>query len=131
MHELAIAQAIVSIAATHADGRRVTKIEVRIGQLRQVAPPALESAFERMALGTPVEGAELDLDEVAAEGRCRDCGAETAIGGFPLGCGPCGSPEMEVIAGRELSVEALEFDATGSPAIAHPSEQGTAAGAVR
>ncbi len=119
MHELAIAQGIVSLATTHADGRRVTKVEVRVGHLRQVPPSALESAFERMALDTPVDGAELKVTEVAAQGRCADCGAETAIGGFPLACGPCGSPEMEVIAGRELSVEGLELDTKESAAMAH------------
>ncbi len=124
MHELAIAQGIVSLAATHADGRRVTRVEVRVGHLRQVAPSALESAFERMALDTPVHGAELKVTEVAAEARCADCGAP-AIGGFPLACGPCGSPEMEVIAGRELSVETLEFDAKESAAKAHPPRDAT------
>ncbi len=111
MHELAIAQAIVSIATKHADGRQVTKVEVRVGRLRQVAPSTLQSAFGLVALDTPAEGAELELSQVTAEGRCRDCGAESALHGFPLACAPCGNPDPEVIAGQELSVEALEFHA--------------------
>ena len=114
MHELAIAEALVSIAARHAAGRRVRRIEVRVGHLRQVVPTALEFAFELVAHDTPLEGAELELCEVSAAGRCRDCRAETVMSGFPLACGRCGGLDMEVIAGEELSVEALEVDSNDS-----------------
>ena len=114
MHELAIAEALVSIAARHAAGRHVRKVEVKVGHLRQVVPSALEFAFELVAHGTPLEGAELELREVAAEGRCRGCGRDTVMSGFPLACGRCGGLDMEVIAGEELSVEALEVDSNDS-----------------
>jgi len=117
MHELAIAEALVSIAARHAAGRRVTKVEVKVGHLRQVVPSALEFSFELVAHGTPVEGAELELCEVAAEGRCGACGAETLMGGFPLACGRCGGLDMAVIAGEELTVEALELDGNDSASL--------------
>lgn len=118
MHELAIAEALVSIAARHAAGRPVMKLEVKVGHLRQVVPSALEFAFELVAPGTPVEGAELELCEVAAEGRCRACGAETVMDGFPLACGRCAGLDVEVLAGEELSVEALELEARDSPSVA-------------
>ncbi|MGZ8697918.1 MAG: hydrogenase/urease maturation nickel metallochaperone HypA, partial [Gaiellaceae bacterium] len=38
MHELSIAEAIVTIAEEHARGRRVAKVELKIGHLRQVVP---------------------------------------------------------------------------------------------
>ena len=49
MHELSIAESIVRIADAHAAGRRVTKVEVKVGHLRQVVPSALEFAFELVA----------------------------------------------------------------------------------
>ena len=76
MHELAIAESIVAIAERHAPGRRVTRVEVAVGHLRQVVPAALEFAFELVAQGSMLEGAELALEEVPAAGRCRTCGAE-------------------------------------------------------
>jgi hydrogenase nickel incorporation protein HypA/HybF len=110
VHELSIADSIVQIAAEHADGRRVTRVEVKVGHLRQVVPSALELAFELVAAGTAVEGAELALEEVAAVARCRACGAESRQDGFPLRCAGCGDLGVEVIEGEELLVDSLELE---------------------
>ena len=42
MHELSIAEALVAITARHAGDRRVHRVEVKVGHLRQVVPAALE-----------------------------------------------------------------------------------------
>jgi hydrogenase nickel incorporation protein HypA/HybF len=110
VHELAIAGAIVEIASKHARGRRVVSVEVRIGHLRQVVPGALEFSFELVAEGTPVEGAELRIEDVPARVACRDCAEETRARAFPLVCASCGSLTVDVIAGDELLVEALELE---------------------
>ena len=110
MHELSIAESIVNIADAHAAGRRVTKVEVKVGHLRQVVPSALEFAFELVAQDTPVEGAELEIDVVPAAGLCRACGAESSLGSFPLRCSRCGGLDLEVTRGEELLVQALELE---------------------
>jgi hydrogenase nickel incorporation protein HypA/HybF len=110
MHELALAESIVRIASEHARGRRVRTVRVAAGHLRQVVPDALAFAFELVALGTPVEGAELELRVVPAEARCRTCCARTEQEAFPLRCGVCGALDVEVVAGEELVVEELELE---------------------
>jgi hydrogenase nickel incorporation protein HypA/HybF len=110
MHELSIAESVVGVASRHAAGRRVTQVEVRIGHLRQVVPTALEFAFLLVAQGTPVEGAELVVEPVAAAGRCRGCAFEGPLGDFPLTCSACGGLDVEVTRGEELLVEAIEVD---------------------
>lgn len=110
MHELSIAESVVRIASRHARGRRVATVELRIGHLRQVVPSALAFAFDLVAQGTDLEGAELRWEEVAAAGRCRKCGSETALPDFPLTCGICGGLDVEVTAGEELSVDSLELE---------------------
>jgi hydrogenase nickel incorporation protein HypA/HybF len=110
VHELAIADQIVSIAARHANGRPVSKVEVKVGHLRQVVPSALEFAFELVAEGTSVDGARLELEVVPAAGICRDCGTESELSSFPLQCSRCGGFYVEVIRGEELLVEALELE---------------------
>jgi len=112
MHELSLASAVVEVASRHAEGRRVVRVEVLVGHLRQVVPSALEFAFELVAQDTPVEGAELVLREVPAAGRCRRCAREGELPGFPLACAHCGSLDVEVVAGEELLVDALELEET-------------------
>jgi hydrogenase nickel incorporation protein HypA/HybF len=111
MHELALAEAVARIARERAGARRVVAVQVACGHLRQVVPDALAFAFELVALGTPLEGARLELREVPARVRCRACGAETEQGGFPLACRACGGFDVAVIAGEELVVEELELEA--------------------
>jgi hydrogenase nickel incorporation protein HypA/HybF len=112
VHELAIADSIVRIACAHASGRRVTKVELKVGHLRQVVPSALEFSFGIVAEGTEVEGAELAIEVVPVAGRCRACGAEGEIPGLPLQCGTCGSFDVELHQGDELLVDCLEVEDT-------------------
>ncbi len=110
MHELSIAEAIIEVASRHAGARRVAKVELKVGHLRQVVPAALEFAFELVAQGTPVEGAELAIEHLPAVGACRDCGARTELTDFPLACGECAGFEVDVLTGEELLVDSLELE---------------------
>jgi hydrogenase nickel incorporation protein HypA/HybF len=110
LHELSIAESVVQIASRHANGRRVTKVCLKVGHLRQVVPSALAFSFELVAQDTPVDGATLELEEVPATGLCRECGAESRLESFPLQCGACGGFDLEIIEGEELYVESLELE---------------------
>lgn len=110
MHELSIAESVVRIASHQADGRRVTKVHMKVGHLRQVVPSALSFSFGLVAEGTPVEGAELEMEEIPATGVCRGCGAESRLRDFPLLCRQCGSSDLEILEGEELLVEFLELE---------------------
>ncbi len=110
MHELALADAVVQICCDNASGGAVRKVELKVGRLRQVVPEALAFSFALVAEGTPVEGAELEIEEVPARVVCAVCEAETEIERFPLACGRCGGAAVEVIAGEEFHVESLEIE---------------------
>jgi hydrogenase nickel incorporation protein HypA/HybF len=110
MHELAIAEAIAAIAERQAQGRRVIRVEVEVGRLRQVVPDALAFGFELVTHGTALDGAELALDEIPVRLSCKSCAATTEPDRFPFACEDCGSLDVEVTDGEQLQVVALELE---------------------
>jgi hydrogenase nickel incorporation protein HypA/HybF len=110
VHEIALAEAIVAVAEQHARGRRVARIELEIGRLRQVGSDALSFSFELVAQGTLVEGAEMVIEEVPVRIECRTCRAETRVDSFPLACSRCGGLDVQVRSGEEFNVVALELE---------------------
>jgi len=110
MHELSLAAAIAEITHRHARGRKVTRVEVAVGHLRQAVPSALSFGFELVTMGTSLEGAALEVRQVPVRGRCRMCGEEVEPEAWPLACPVCASFELEITGGEELIVEALEVD---------------------
>lgn len=110
MHELSIAASVLDIALRHGAGRRVTRVGIKVGHLRQVVPSALAFSFEVVAQGTPAEGAALELETVPALGVCRRCRAESRLRVFPLQCAACGGFDLEIVAGEELIVESLDVE---------------------
>jgi hydrogenase nickel incorporation protein HypA/HybF len=110
MHELSIAGALVDIVERHAAGRRVTRVDVRVGHLRQVVPDALDFAFELITKDTALEGAVLRIEEVPAGVHCRVCGADTVLRQFPAHCVECEALDVELSGGDELLVDCLEIE---------------------
>ncbi|MFP5363879.1 MAG: hydrogenase maturation nickel metallochaperone HypA [Thermoleophilia bacterium] len=108
MHELSLAEGILAVVEEHAGGRRVARVDVRVGRLRQVVPGALTFAFGLVAQQTVADGAELVLEQVPASGDCRTCARHTELPRFPLRCAACGGLDVEIVSGEELCVESLE-----------------------
>jgi hydrogenase nickel incorporation protein HypA/HybF len=109
MHELSLCRSIVEISLRYARGRPVAVVRVKIGHLRQVVPATLQSCFAIVVAETELAGAVLEVLEVPAEVRCRDCGRVTMLDRFELRCGECGGNDLEVVAGEEFFVESLEI----------------------
>lgn len=93
----------------------MTRVEVRVGHLRQVVPASLELAFELIARGTELEGAALAVEQVPAGGVCRDCGTHTELPDFPLLCSACGGVDLDITQGEELEVESLDLAESHEP----------------
>ena len=108
MHELALCSAIARIAERTAAGRKVERVHVDVGHLRQVVPDTLRYSWEMVVFETSLEGAELDVRYVPAVIECRDCGDRTELSELSFRCASCESVATDVVAGNELLVTALE-----------------------
>ena len=108
MHELSLATGIVETVVKHADGRRVTSVEMRIGTLRQVVPESLEFYFGICSRDTVCEGAALDQEIIHARLSCRSCNTEWELSEPDFRCRTCAGTDVEVIAGTEFEVDSIE-----------------------
>jgi hydrogenase nickel incorporation protein HypA/HybF len=108
VHELAITESLVDLVAERAGGRRVTAVHVRVGALSGVVADAMAFCFDVVAAGTLLDGAALVLDEVPGRIACRACGRETGVADRIRLC-PCGSADVDVVAGEELDVAFVEL----------------------
>jgi hydrogenase nickel incorporation protein HypA/HybF len=108
MHELALCQAIVDTVSRHAEGRRVERVEVRIGHLRQVVPDSLMFSWELLTDGTDLSGCALAVDHVPAVVECRACGGATGLDLPILVCGTCGSTDVDLVSGQEFLIASID-----------------------
>ncbi len=107
MHELAVTESIVAMIVERLGDARITRVELEIGALCGVVPDSVRFCFELVTAGTGLEGAELSIVESPGRARCRDCRTE-ANTRDPIPVCACGSLDVEVTGGQELSIRSVE-----------------------
>ncbi len=80
MHELGLAEGIMTVAIDMAGERTVNRIVVRIGEEQRIVPDSLEFGFQLLAEGTVCEGASLHCVQVPGIEVLVD---EIELGGDP------------------------------------------------
>lgn len=113
LHEMALAQGILDIALKNAAqhrAERIGRIKLLVGKMTHVEPESLKFCFGALAAGTIAAEAVVDIEIMPLIGRCCDCGDEFSIEGYCFICPKCKSTAVEIISGRELTVEHLEVE---------------------
>jgi hydrogenase nickel incorporation protein HypA/HybF len=108
MHELSICRAIAATVTGHAGGRRVVRVRLRVGHLRQVVPETLAACWELHTRGTGLEASVLDVDYIAAIAHCAACDLDTTLDQPIVRCGRCGSADVELLSGEEFLIESID-----------------------
>jgi len=91
-------------------GKSVQVIHLRLGEMSGVNTDALSFAFDVLSKGTSAEGGRLDFERVPLRARCRECGKEFHPEEFVFRCATCGSPEIDILSGREMEVDYILLD---------------------
>jgi hydrogenase nickel incorporation protein HypA/HybF len=119
MHEMGIALQIVEIAGASIPkemaGARVARVNLKVGKLAAIVPESLRFCFGVATRETPLEGAELAIEEVPVKARCRDCQAEWTIEEPVFSCGVCSSGSIQILSGRELDIVSIEISEEETP----------------
>lgn len=116
MHEFSLLQNIFTILdqiALEKKLKRITKVTLRVGKLRQVVPETMQFAFETLSKSTCAEGAKLVLAFEEIKILCRDCQKEFIVEDNVYLCPACGAASVELISGKELILESVEGEVGG------------------
>lgn len=108
MHELAITQSIVEAVCEVAGEARVVRVRLEIGNLSGVVTDSVRFCFDLCTRSTVLEGAQLQIHEVAARARCCECNTEFSAENSIVLCA-CGSANVEILAGHELRIKEVEL----------------------
>ncbi len=114
MHELAVTENILEIALRHAreaGAQRVTGLYLVIGRLSSIVDDSVQFYWDIISKGSPAEGARLHFRRIAVELQCQSCGQRYAPEGKDMACPACGSTRIEILAGEEFCLEAIDVDA--------------------
>jgi len=107
MHEMAITQSVVQTVAERCKGRQVDQVTLLVGALSGVVADSVRFCFDMCTMGTDLEGASLDIVDVPGRAHCRECDELVELPDFIALC-PCGSADLEIVAGQELSIQSVE-----------------------
>lgn len=113
MHELGIAQGILEIVRQYVPETQaadVRAVRVRVGELSGVVSDSLDFCFGAIVADTAYRGAFLAIERVPTRCRCGACGREFGVDRLVFVCPDCGSPRVNLVAGRELQVVEVELD---------------------
>lgn len=110
MHELSIAQSIVSLVEEQASIHHasvIEEVELEIGRLAGVELRTLEFALESAVKGSLMENARIVRHYIDGEGVCCECEKTFLLESLFSQCPYCGSWLINLIRGKELRVKSL------------------------
>ncbi len=113
MHELPIAENILGIAleyAEQAEARRVTRLNLVIGQLSSIVDDSIQFYWDIISKDTLCAGAVLNFERIPATLVCLDCAHTYTLSRELTACPQCDSIRLKVTAGEEFRLESIEVE---------------------
>lgn len=91
---------------------RPTLVKVNVGEMLHLNKESVLAHFQSISKGTALEGMELDLEEVPVRLACSHCGwMGEAEDHHLLFCSSCSSIDVQVLSGRNVTIEKIEVEA--------------------
>lgn len=105
MHEASLIASLlrqVDELAVQNGGGRVDQVRIEVGPLAGVEPLLVREAFERLRVGTSATEAELVIDAVGLNCRCRRCRRDYVTDALRFDCPICGCGDVDVLSGDRV-----------------------------
>ena len=113
MHELSITESILKIALQHAEqagAKRITQLNLVIGELSGVVGESVQFYWDMIAQDTIAEGSKLHFECVPASLRCLNCEHVFPMDGRSYMCPECGESRGVAAGGDDFRLESIEVE---------------------
>jgi hydrogenase nickel incorporation protein HypA/HybF len=113
MHELPVTENILKIALRHAGdagASRITDVYLVVGQLSSMVDDSVQFYWDILTNDTPAKGAQLHFRRVPTEMVCLSCQHRYSPDQADLACPNCGGVSIQVVAGEEFYLEAIDVE---------------------
>ncbi|MEG0778283.1 MAG: hydrogenase maturation nickel metallochaperone HypA [Oscillospiraceae bacterium] len=109
MHELGIMNDVLATALRVVEtnnGKKVTKITLKVGVLSGILPNYMQSFFDLISKGTAAEGSKLVIENEPAVFQCADCGEQSTFESFgsDFVCLHCGGTSIRLLSGKSFQI---------------------------
>lgn len=113
MHELSVMQNIfltIEKVAFANNLKKITKIVLKVGKLRQLNPEFLQFAFNAIAKNTLAENAILEIELIPIKMHCNSCQKEFIVEENAYFCDLCDSQDLKMLTGKEIILDSIIGD---------------------
>ena len=117
MHEYSLVRSLleqVDALRRERDAESVVEVRISIGQFSGVEPDLFHLAFDALVEGSPMQGAQLQLEQVELAANCDTCGRDFIVEHFHFECPACRSSSVTVVRGEDLILESVTMETTES-----------------
>ena len=113
MHELAVTQSILDISLRHAEkagAKRITDINLVIGQFSSIVDDSVQFYWDIVANDTIAQGATLHFNRIPGEMTCGSCGHTFRPTDVTFECPVCASGLVHITRGNEFRVDSIDVE---------------------
>ena len=107
MHELSVTQSMFEIVMQYAEeakAKKITQINLVIGDMTGIVADCVQFYMDFMSKGTIAEGAKVAVTPVPSQAKCRNCQRTFKVKQYEWTCPHCGEVSLEITGGKELFV---------------------------
>lgn len=110
MHEIGVLFEIVKSVEQFAENNEVTEIHtlvLQIGELSSMVPKYLKNLYPAAVEGTILDGSELEIEILPANGYCKDCRKVFKLVINKGICPICRTKNWDLLSGKEFYIKEI------------------------